>query len=86
MPEYFATFLRHVPAANVQPELVIMFLWELKVISLFWANTQIIDSLGAEMNAVSGQIFASHTVIDDPTIMALYQSEYDNPTPAYDYL
>ena len=36
------------------------------------------------MNAVPGQIFASRTVIDDPTIMALDRIAYDNPSQAVD--
>jgi hypothetical protein len=36
------------------------------------------------MNAVPGQIIASCTVIDDPTIMALDRIVYDNPAQAVD--
>jgi len=36
------------------------------------------------MNAVPGQIFASRTVIDDPTIMALDRIACDNPAQAVD--
>ena len=86
MPEDVATFLRHVSSANVQPELVIMFLGALKVLNLHWATSQINDSLEnwAAMNALSGQIFASRTVIDDPTIIALDWIAYDNPAQAVD--
>jgi len=36
------------------------------------------------MHEVTGQIFASRTVIDDPTIMALDRIAYDNPAQAVD--
>ena len=63
-----------------------MFLRALKVLNPYWANTQINDSLEnqAAMNSVPGQIFASRTVIDDPTIMALDRIAYDNPDQAVD--
>ena len=52
----------------------------------YWANTQINDTLEnrAAMNPVPGQIFASRTVIDDPTIMELDRIAYDNPAQAVD--
>ena len=58
-----------------------MLLRALKVLNCYWANTQINDSLEnwAAMNAVHGKIFASRTVIDDLTIMALDRIAYDNP-------
>ena len=54
----------------------------------YWADTQINDSLEnrAAMNAVPGQIFASRTVIDDPTIMELDRIAYDNRDQAVDTL
>jgi hypothetical protein len=86
MPEDVATFLRHVPTANVRPELVIMHLRVLKAINPYWDSIQINDSLDNReaMHAVPGQIFGSRTVIDDPTIMALDQIAYDNPAQAVD--
>ena len=71
--------LCHVPKANVQPELVIMYLRALKEINPYWASIQINDSLEnrTAMNAVPGQIFASRNIIDDPTIMALDRIAYD---------
>jgi hypothetical protein len=86
MPEDVATFLRHVPTANVRPELVIMHLRVLKAINPYWDSIQINDSLDNReaMHAVPGQIFASRTVIDDPTIMALDRIAYDNPAQAVD--
>jgi hypothetical protein len=56
MPEDVATFLRHVPKANVLPELVIMHLRALKVINPCWASSQINDSLENReaMNAIPG--------------------------------
>jgi hypothetical protein len=86
MPEDIATFLRHVPKANVRPELVFMYLRALKAINPCWASSLINDSLEnrAAMNAIPGQVFASRIVIDDPSIMALDRIAYDNPAQAVD--
>ncbi len=81
MPENVATFLRHVPAATVRPDLVMQYLRYLKAINPHYTHIQINDTIEAvdAMNALPGQLFNGRRIIDNADIVALERTAVGNP-------
>ncbi len=81
MPENVATFLRHVPAATVRPDLVMQYLRYLKAINPHYTHIQINDTIEAvdAMNALPGQLFNGRWIIDNAGIVALERIAVGNP-------
>ena len=81
LPEDTNTFLRHVPAARVRPDLVIQYIQILKVIDPLYADL-IIDNTSEcleSMRLIPDRIFAERQVIEDAAIIQLDQIAVGNP-------
>ena len=81
LPENTNTFLRHVPAARVRPDLVIQYIQILRVIDPLYADL-IIDNTPEcleSMRLIPDRIFAERQVIEDAAIIQLDQIAVGNP-------
>jgi len=87
MPENVATFLLHVPSANVRPYFVINYIRILKDIDPCYADLEINDSneVHQAMAALPGQLVDTRQVIDDDTLVQLDRVALGNPAHSVDH-